>query len=94
MREMAKNIIGEESFIEIYVEAQLATCIERDTKGLYQKAIEGKIKNFTGISSPYEELDCPDIILDTDEYTVGDCVSTVIDYLEKNPQTGWKEKEI
>ncbi len=92
MREMAKNIIGEESFIEIYVKASLATCIERDTKGLYQKAMEGKIKNFTGISSPYEEPDCPDIILDTDGYTVGDCVSTVIDYLERNPQTGWKEK--
>lgn len=94
MREMAKNIIGEECFIEIFVKASLPTCIERDTKGLYQKAIEGKIKNFTGISSPYEEPDCPDLILDTDSYTVEDCVNTVIDYLENNPITGWKEKEI
>jgi len=91
MREMAKNIIGEEGFIEIYVRAPLETCIARDTKGLYQKAIEGKIKNFTGISSPYEEPDCPDIVLDTDAFTVGDCVSAVIDYLESNSQkTDWK----
>ncbi len=95
MREMAKNIIGEESFVEVYVKAPLATCIERDTKGLYQKAIEGKIKNFTGISSPYEEPDCPEIVLETDNYTVGDCVGAVLDYLEKNTQkTGWKEKEL
>lgn len=95
MREMAKSIIGEESFIEIYVKAPLATCIKRDTKGLYQKAIEGKIKNFTGISSPYEEPDCPEIILETDNYSVGDCVEAVLDYLEKNTQkTAWKVKRI
>ncbi len=84
MREMAKQIIGEENFVEIYVKAQLSTCIERDTKGLYQKAIDGKIKNFTGISSPYEEPDCPDIVLDTDNNSVEECVNLVLEYLEKS----------
>lgn len=86
MREMAKSIIGENGFFEIYVKASLETCINRDTKGLYQKAIEGKIKNFTGISSPYEEPDCPDLILDTEKNSVSDCVNMVFDYLEANNQ--------
>lgn len=92
MREMARQIIGEENYIEIYVKAQLATCIERDTKGLYQKAIDGRIKNFTGISSPYEEPDCPDIILETDNSNVDECVNIVLQYLEENmKKTGWRE---
>lgn len=88
IREMAKQIIGEENFVEIYVKAQLKTCIERDTKGLYRKAMEGKIKNFTGISSPYEEPDCPAIILDTDHQSVTDCVGCILHYLEKS---GWEK---
>ncbi len=83
IREMAKNIIGEESFVEVYVRADLQTCIERDTKGLYKKAMDGTIKNFTGISSPYEEPDCPDIILETDNNSINDCVNSILDYLEK-----------
>ncbi|MEA4926792.1 MAG: adenylyl-sulfate kinase [Syntrophomonadaceae bacterium] len=81
MRERAKGIIGEESFVEIYVQASVAACMARDTKGLYAQAREGKIKNFTGISSRYEEPDCPDLILDTETYTVRECVSLVLDYL-------------
>lgn len=90
IREMAKSIIGEESFVEIYVKASLQTCMERDTKGLYQNAIEGKVKNFTGISSPYEEPDCPELILETDHHSVGDCVNQILQYLEENKKkTGW-----
>ena len=84
MREMAKNTIGEDSFVEIFVKAKLETCIGRDTKGLYQKAIKGEINNFTGISSPYEEPDCPDIVLDTDESSVDECVNQILNYLETN----------
>lgn len=93
MREMAKGIIGEDQVVEIYVKASLKTCIDRDTKGLYQKAIDGKIKNFTGISSPYEEPDCPDLILDTQKNSVSDCVDMVFDYLEANNRiVGWEKR--
>lgn len=86
MREKAKCIVGNGAFAEIYVKASLETCISRDTKGLYAKALEGKIKNFTGISSRYEEADCPDLILDTEKNNVSDCVAMILDYLETHFQ--------
>jgi adenylylsulfate kinase-like enzyme len=86
MRERAKSVIGEEDFVEIYVKASLETCVARDTKGLYAKAAKGKIKNFTGVSSPYEEPDCPDLVLDTEKNSVSDCANMVLDYLEKHQQ--------
>ena len=64
-RSMAKSIIGEDYFIEVFVDAGLELCIERDTKGLYQKAITGELKDFTGINSPYETPDNPNVILNT-----------------------------
>lgn len=64
-RSMAKSIIGEDYFIEVFVDAGLELCIERDTKGLYQKAINGELKDFTGINSPYETPDNPNVILNT-----------------------------
>jgi adenylyl-sulfate kinase len=64
-RSMAKSIIGEAYFIEVFVDAGLELCIERDTKGLYQKAINGELKDFTGINSPYETPDNPNVILNT-----------------------------
>lgn len=82
MREKAKNIIGERDFIEIYVKASFETCLARDAKGLYSKAMEGKIKNFTGVSSRYEEPDCPDLILDTEQNDVKTCVEQVVSYLD------------
>ncbi len=82
MRAQARSIIGEAGFIEIYVKASLETCIERDTKGLYAKAIKGEVKNFTGISSPYEEPDCPTLVLDTEKNSVEDCVQSILDYLK------------
>jgi adenylyl-sulfate kinase len=53
-REMAKQVIGSDSFIEVFIDAPLETCIERDPKGLYKKALRGEIGEFTGISAPYE----------------------------------------
>lgn len=64
-RQNARSIIGEDSFIEIYVSTPLNECEKRDVKGLYQKAREGKIPNFTGISSPYEEPEDAEIVVDT-----------------------------
>ena len=65
-REMVKNIVGKDNFVEIYVNASLAECEKRDTKGLYKKARTGKIKNMTGISSPYEAPENPTLEINTD----------------------------
>jgi bifunctional enzyme CysN/CysC len=64
-RDMAKQLIGEEHFIEVFVDTPIEVCEERDPKGLYQKAREGKLPNFSGISSPYEVPDKPDMTVDT-----------------------------
>ena len=70
------------NFIEVYVQAPLAVCESRDVKGLYAKAKTGQIKNFTGISDPYEEPLNPEIICLTDQFTVEQCVDQVVSYLE------------
>jgi adenylyl-sulfate kinase len=76
-RKDAMSIIGRENYIEIYVEASVAVCIQRDPKGLYRKAINGDIKNFTGISSPYEVPLTPDIHLNTENLTLEDCLEII-----------------
>lgn len=70
------------NFVEVYVQAPLAVCESRDVKGLYAKAKTGQIKNFTGISDPYEEPLNPEIICLTDQFTVEQCVYQIISYLE------------
>jgi adenylylsulfate kinase len=77
-REMIKEIIGADNLIEIYCNCPLDVCEQRDVKGLYKKARAGEIKNYTGISSPYEVPKNPDIILDTDRQSLQECVKTVI----------------
>ena len=81
IREKAKNIIGEENFIEVYVNTSLAVCEERDVKGLYKKARAGQIKNFTGIDSPYEKPENPDLILNSDNMTIEESVEKCLEYL-------------
>jgi adenylylsulfate kinase (apsK) len=81
MREKARNITGEVSFVEIYVKASVETCKNRDVKGLYKKAYDGKINNFTGVSSSYEEPDCPNLILDTEAMSADECVDLVLEFL-------------
>ncbi|MCD6550437.1 sulfate adenylyltransferase [bacterium] len=71
------------NFVEIFVNCPLEICEKRDTKGLYRKAREGKIKNFTGISDPFEPPENPEIELRTDRESIEDCVSKIIRYLEK-----------
>jgi len=84
-REKVKNIIGEKDFIEIYCSANLDVCEARDTKGLYKKARLGEIKEFTGISSPYEAPNKPNIIVETGKLNLKDSVNQIINYLnEKN----------
>jgi adenylylsulfate kinase len=77
-RKKAKDIIGESNFIEVYVKCDLAECEKRDVKGLYAKARAGKIKNFTGIDSPYEVPKSPTIELDTSTHSIQECVNKII----------------
>jgi adenylylsulfate kinase len=72
-RKMISDIIGAEDFLEIYIKAKISTCIKRDPKGLYRKAIAGEIKNFTGISAPYDKPKNPDAIVDTEKFNVLQC---------------------
>ena len=83
IRQMAKNIIGENDFIEVFLNTPLEVCEQRDTKGLYKKARAGEIKDFTGISSPFEAPKNPDIEIDTSVTPIKDAVelifNTIID---------------
>ncbi len=81
MREKAKHIIGEDDFLEIYVNTPLSVCEERDVKGLYKKARKGEIKNFTGIDAPFEAPTHPDLEIKTNEMSIEDAVQKVLEYL-------------
>ena len=77
IRQMAKNIIGENDFIEIFLNPPLEVCEQRDTKGLYKKARAGIIKDFTGISSPFEAPKHPDLEIDTSVTSIKDSVDLI-----------------
>ncbi len=78
IRRMAADIIGEDDFLEIYVSTPIEVCEQRDVKGLYKKARKGEIKNFTGISSVFEEPESPALIIDTSKYTVEESVEKLL----------------
>ena len=73
--------MAEGDFIEIFCSADLSVCEERDTKGLYAKARAGEIKEFTGISSPYEAPETPELSVDTGAADLNDCVEQVVNAL-------------
>ena len=81
IRNLAKNIIGENDFIEIYIKASLEICEKRDVKGLYAKARKGEIKDFTGISAPFDEPINPDITINTGELTIEKSVEKIWNYI-------------
>ena len=81
IREHAKDIIGKENFIEIFLNTPLEICEKRDIKGLYKKARKGEIKNFTGISSPFDAPENPDISIDTSVCELDKCVEEVLEYI-------------
>jgi adenylyl-sulfate kinase len=83
-RLMVRGLVEQGEFIEIYVDTPLAVCEQRDPKGLYKKARAGKIKDFTGIDSPYEAPERPELVLHSDHMTVEECVDTVIEYLRRH----------
>ena len=82
-RDLARSLVPPGEFIEIYVKCCLESCEKRDPKGLYKKAREGKIPEFTGISAPYEEPDKPELVITTDCKNVEECTQEVWDYLQK-----------
>lgn len=87
-RRIAREIIGEENFVEIYVNTPLEVCEERDVKGLYRKAREGKIPNFTGISSPYEEPEHADLVMNTEGESLDTAVETILRTIAKKESNG------
>ena len=81
-REKARKIFPHGEFFEIYCKCPIEVCEQRDVKGLYKKARAGDIKNFTGISSPYEEPINPELIVETSKNSLEHCTKLVIDMLE------------
>ena len=81
IRDMAKQIIGEENFIEVFVDAPIDVCEQRDVKGLYKKARRGEIKNFTGIDSPFDIPEDADVVLHTDKLSVDECVEVCLQHI-------------
>jgi adenylyl-sulfate kinase len=81
VRARSRQEIG--NFIEVYAKCSLEECIKRDVKGMYKKAMKGEIKEFTGISDPYEEPENPEILLQTDKETIDESVGIVLKRLEE-----------
>lgn len=82
-RDLVRSLVRDGDFIEIYCNASLAVCEQRDIKGLYKRARIGEIPDFTGISSPYEEPECPELMVMTGEKSLEHCAQEVIEYLER-----------
>lgn len=81
-RDLVKQIVGEKRFVEVFVNCPLAVCEQRDTKGLYAKARQGLIPDFTGISAPYEQPQSPDVEVKTGEETIGESLYRLIGFVE------------
>jgi len=83
-RESARKIIGDENFIETYVKCPLDVCEERDVKGMYKKARNQEIKGFTGIDDPYDIPKNPELIIETQDKSLGESVEQILNYLKAN----------
>ena len=81
-RQQDRELLGEGEFIEVYVNASLATCEARDPKGLYAKARAGEIKGFTGIDDPYEAPEQAELVLDADSKGISELAAEVVEFLE------------
>jgi len=83
-REQVKQIVGKEKYFEVFVDTPLEICEQRDVKGLYSKARRGELKEFTGIDSPYEKPETPDMHIRTAETSISDAVSQLINAIKPN----------
>lgn len=81
-RDRIRQTMDKDRFIEVFVDCPLNVCVDRDTKGLYKKAIAHEIEEFTGISSPYEAPLTPEIHLHTSDQTIDECINIMVDYLK------------
>ena len=82
-RDAVRELVPEGDFVEVFVDADVATCEDRDPKGLYKKARAGEIPEFTGISAPYEAPERPELVLDTGAQSVQESVERLVGYLEE-----------
>ena len=82
-RARAREAVGEERFVEVFVDAPIKLCTERDPKGLYRKAHSGEITDFTGVDAPYETPTEPHLVLRTAEMTVDNCVDALVACLQE-----------
>jgi adenylyl-sulfate kinase len=78
-RDWARSLFEDNQFKEIYISTSLQECEQRDVKGLYKKARQGEVKDFTGIDSPYEPPENPEVIIDTQYKSVNDCVQLILE---------------
>ena len=83
-RQIARDLLEEGDFIEVFVDADVETCKQRDPKGLYKKAIEGTIPNFTGISAPYETPEKPELVINTSKLNLKESADALVKYLVDN----------
>lgn len=81
IRQSVREIVGEKDFLEIFIDAPLAVCEQRDVKGLYARARKGEIKNFTGLDAPYEAPEKPDLLIATDKTDVVEAVDQLYHFL-------------
>jgi len=82
-RQMARNLVEQDEFVEVHLDAPLAVCEGRDPKGLYKRARAGQIKHFTGIDSPYEAPESPEVVIDTAALPIAGCVEQLLDSLAR-----------
>jgi adenylylsulfate kinase len=82
LRALAKDRIGEELFVDVYVDCSIEKCINRDVKGLYKKALNKEILNFTGISAPFEKPESCRFLVNTEEKTIEECVENLYSFLK------------
>jgi len=82
-RDRVRALLEENEFVEVYIKCSIEACEARDPKGLYEKARKGIIKDFTGISSPYEEPLHPEIVVDTEKHSIEECVEQIVQYLKE-----------
>jgi len=90
IRDEARELMGDR-FVEVFVKASVDTCAERDVKGLYEKAFKGEIKEFTGVSDPYEEPENPEFVCDTENETPEESAEKLLAYLEERGYVPAKE---
>lgn len=81
-RELVRSTVGVDRFIEVFVDAPIEMCEQRDTKGLYKKARAGQLRNFTGIDSPYERPECPSVLIEIANVDIEEAVSILLSTVE------------